>query len=123
MCRPAFKAFTGASGSSLQKHKNAVDEGRLVPYVDGRITNGKAPSIDDDVNSFFAYLYEYVAEPLADTDDRDELRRSKDTIRGRCCSPTTQVLCPWFSGRLRRCFRETFRITFRPRPNHDRSEP
>jgi hypothetical protein len=56
-------------GKQYAKFRKGVAEGRTTPYLDGRRSNqGRPKSSWYDVDAFFTYLYENVAEPLAETD-------------------------------------------------------
>ena len=57
----------------LTHFRKALHAGRLTPPEDGRKANGNkdlAPS--KSVDNFFFYMYEFVAEPLAETGDSED---------------------------------------------------
>jgi hypothetical protein len=102
MCVTAFKHFTDCSQQKYYAHLKAAEEGRSTPVLDCRMSNGKAPSIADDVNNFCVYLYEFVAEPLAETDDKDAVQERRGTNFVRLIGPSTGL-----GGRTPDFFRPT----------------
>lgn len=80
MCKVAFSGFLNIGHTQFSKLHMAAEAGRSVPFEDGRATNSRPRSAQHDVDSFFMYLYEYVAEPLAETEGDD---RKQGTCKAR----------------------------------------
>ena len=71
ICRTAFLEITGVSKKLLGKIESAIANGNLQPWEDQRKYNGSnITSMDKqmDIDAFFCFLYQYLAEPLADAD-------------------------------------------------------
>jgi hypothetical protein len=71
VCRRAFKDLVGLGNKKMKRLCEALNKGMLRPFEDQRRHNGAAKMPDKylDVDSFFNFLYHYVAEPLAEEDD------------------------------------------------------
>ena len=72
ICRTAFLQITGVSKKFLAKTEAAIASGHLQPWDDQRRYNGSNDSKvrkQIGVDSFFCFLYQYLAEPLADADE------------------------------------------------------
>ncbi len=91
VCTTALKHFTKVTAHKYYRHMADIEEGRTTPFLDDRGNNGPIPSIQNDVDNFCTYLYEFVAEPLADTDDGDDFQDGLGRVR-----KTKPV--PWTSG-------------------------
>ena len=76
MCKVAFAGFLNIGHTQFDRLLKAVEAGHSMPFEDGRVTNGRPRAVQYDVDSFFMYLYEYVAEPLAETVDDDKKQGS-----------------------------------------------
>ena len=69
MCGTAFRHFIMCTLHKYGRHVDAAEKGRNVPFLDNREANGAPRSAFYCVNNFCAYLYENLAEPLAENDD------------------------------------------------------
>ena len=78
MCSNAFRTFLSLGTDRVMRHKKAIDSGMKAPPPDGRSeAKGAAERWVDRsswlaADSFFMHVYEYMAEPLAETDLHDE---------------------------------------------------
>lgn len=67
VCFNAFQLLTGASRNFLRRLSSAVLSGAREAPVDGRSTRQhRNRPAERSVDSFFAFLHQYVAEPLAE---------------------------------------------------------
>jgi hypothetical protein len=71
VCRRAFKTCLGIGNKKIRKLCEALQLGMQKPFADQRWHNGSHQVATKymDVDSFFNFMYHYVAEPLADDDD------------------------------------------------------
>ena len=71
VCRRSWKHLVGIGSKKLCKMCEALCSGRLRPPEDQRKLNGGTKLAEKflDADSFFNFLYHYVAEPLADADE------------------------------------------------------
>ena len=80
VCRVAFREAIQLSNKKLTKFEKAISAGMLQPYEDQRQYNGSSErnlSKLLDVDAFFSFVYQYLAEPLADEDRGCEELRQK----------------------------------------------
>ena len=71
ICRSAFINICGVSNRTLCKMEKAILQGHLQPVDDERKHNGKNErmiSKELDVDAFFCFVYQSMAETLADAD-------------------------------------------------------
>lgn len=80
LCPTAFRHFTKCSRHKYYKLSEALAAGRSTPFLDDRTNNGPTPSIQKDVDNFCHYLYEFLAEPLAETDDITDFEEGLGTV-------------------------------------------
>ena len=71
VCRRSWKQLVGIGSKKLGKMCEALSSGRLRPPEDQRKLNRGTKLAEKylDADSFFNFLYHYVAEPLADADE------------------------------------------------------
>ena len=73
VCREGFASLLGVSSQRVSRLFASVKSGMDVPPMDGRRHNtGRPPEARYCVDAFLHYLWEFVAEPLAETDDPPE---------------------------------------------------
>ena len=72
VCQKAWKRLVGMGSYRLNRMVEALDSGRLHPPEDQRRKKACHLVTEKylDVDAFFNFLYHYVAEPLADLDER-----------------------------------------------------
>ena len=65
-CHKAYSDVTGITVKKLRQYLALIAEGHVGPPVDGRTCPMAQPQPKrEDVDSFFAYVYDNLAEPLA----------------------------------------------------------
>lgn len=67
VCKSAFLSLLGVSKKIVNRLAVAAKSGRHTPPDDARRNNGKKQSRWLDVDAFLFYMWEYVAEPLAES--------------------------------------------------------
>jgi hypothetical protein len=77
VCKEAFLFILGIGNHRLSRHKTEIDDGSFAPAMDGRAAgNGAAKRWENhdawrSVDSYCMYMYESMAEPLAETENDD----------------------------------------------------
>ncbi len=69
ICREAFLKITGASKNRLDRTLQGILKGHLQPFADLREYNGNNDRQREkawNVDAFFTFLYQFMAEPLAE---------------------------------------------------------
>ena len=67
MCASAWQALTGVSRNVLRRLLTHAKGGHTEPPRDGRMCRDvRAQPAGDHVRGFFTYLYEHLAQPLAE---------------------------------------------------------
>ena len=70
LCLNGFSFLTGCNCKKIRGFLKLIAQGECVPPMDGRVVPRKRPEIKrHDVDSFFCFLYEHLAEPLANLRD------------------------------------------------------
>lgn len=69
MCRTAFLLVSGISKRKFLKFVSAINDGHVNPPEDGRSQrHARDGPKQDHARSFFQFLYDHLAEPLAEGD-------------------------------------------------------
>ena len=102
VCRRAFKDLVGLGNKKMKRLCEALNVGMLRPFEDQRRHNGlhQTPNKYLDVDSFFNFLYHYVAEPMAEEDDHaPEIARENQDCDEYAGTDWQARLVQWTSAR------------------------
>lgn len=73
LCTHAFREVIGVSKRKFQKFQRSIRDGHASPPADGRsMRQVRDVPKADHANTFFQFLYDHLAEPLAEGDPDPE---------------------------------------------------